>query len=478
MKLLDKILFTFLALLNFENAYSQNSEKVNGKLLAKNQLVEDYSILYASLINYHPTPFLYTNENDLSNYYQTQISAFPDTLSEREFYVMAKKLITLIKCGHTDGTISDRWTKGIANTSSLLPFEVNRIGFKVFIKKKSEEETELEVNSEVLRINNVSVETILHQMDSIQSRDGITLSYVKEATASNFRMYYLYLYGYQKEFIIEFVSGAGEIKKTTVKSLTKKLNDTPKPLLPESFKKISSNDWSIFATDTINNLAYLRINSFINRKDFKDYYKEIFLYLQKYPSRELIIDIRNNTGGFFGNGNTLLSYLTPEKFDFNFQKPKHKTEKNKYAKLGKWNRLTKIAFSLKPSKHRVKGQRTFTFSYKPKKQVFTGKINVITNGITFSQAALVASHLKEYGATMYGTETGGTENSTNAMVNYNVLLPNSGFKTRIVHYQVISNSTKGEFGFGVKPDYELIQNKGIGEDNVLIETVNIIARKY
>ncbi len=471
-----RLIFTLFTFFIPGLAFSQNAELIDGKILSKKQLTEDYSVLYSSLINYHPAPFLYTSETDFKEYFQRQESLLPDSLSEREFYIIAKSLVTMVKCGHTDLSVSDSWNNAIANKSLLLPFEVYCVDEKVFVKNTSEDEVkELEINNEIVSINNESVADILHQMYAIQSRDGNTLSYVREAVARNFRIYYLYLYGYQNEFLIEYVSSSGEIKTTTVKSLTKRLKEIPRPALLNSFKIIYSNDWSVFATDSINNLAYLQIKSFLNRKDFKEYYKETFLHLQKHPNLQLIIDVRNNSGGYYGNGNTLLSYLTPSKFEFNFQKPKGKTEKNKYAKLDKWNKLTKFAFSMKPGKHKVKGQRMETFTFKPKKPYYSGKVNVITNGITFSQAALFASHLKAYGAIFYGTETGGTESGTNAMLNYKVILPNSGFKASIAHYQVISNSSKGEFGFGVKPNFEIKPDYTITEDNILLEVMNIIS---
>lgn len=126
---------------------------------------------------------------------------------------------------------------------------------------------------------------------------------------------------------------------------------------------------------------------------------------------------------------------------------------NEYVKLSKWVKWTKVAFALKPSKHKVKGQTTETFTYKPSKYLFEGNVYVMTNGITFSQAALIAAQLKEYGAVFFGQETGGAENGCNGILKYELVLPNSEIAVTIPMYHVKSNSSKGEFGYGVKPDY-------------------------
>lgn len=455
--------------------YSQNSGLVDGKNLSNKQLYEDYDILYSSLVNYHPTPFLYTSESDFKKFYEKQKAAFPDSLSEREFYIIARQLISQLKCGHTYGDISDTWNNTVKGKNILLPFEVKYIEGKVFIKNTVDEAFDFNIGDRLISINNVPVETILKRMDSLQVRDGLSQSFVDEAIAIKFRMYYLFLYGDQDKYLVTYISEKGEQKQTTVKSILKNMKESKRAAFPENFKVQYANKWSLFAVDSVSNIAYLKIVSFSDRKEFKKYYKQVFSYLKQFPSLQLVVDLRDNTGGYFGNGNTLLTYLTPDKFEFTFQRPDRKIEKNKYTTLDMGNKLTKLAFSLKPSKYKKEGQKTHTFTYKPDKLIYTGKVNVITNGITFSQAALVAAQLKENGATFYGTETGGNETSTNAMVNYKVILPNSAFKAYIAYYQVISNSTKGAFGFGLKPDFELLPSSDSTIDNVLMEALSLLS---
>ena len=470
-------IIVLVSFLIFSESYAQNQELINGRMLSKRELIEDYEILHSSLINYHPIPFMYTSESEFNAFYQGQLSLFPDSLSEREFYVVAKKLTTLIKCGHTTGNISENWTAALKGQQVLLPFEIYRVDQTAYIRNTVEDSFDFKPGDQLLSINGISIERILEQMDSIQVRDGNSQSFVEAATQVNFRMYFIYLYGSQEKYLVEHTSGAGQINQTEVTSTSKKMKEVEKPPLPDNFRVSSSNEWSVFAFDTMNNIAYLQIKSFSNRSEFKEYYNNVFLKLQEYPGSQLLIDLRDNRGGFFGNGNNLLSYLTPQKFELNFQRPKKIETKNEYAKLDKWSKWTKVAFAVKPAKHRIKGQKSLTFSYKPSEPFFAGKVKVITNGITFSQAALVASHLKEYGATMFGTETGGTEMSTNAMINYKVVLPNSSYTASIAHYQVHANPTKGEFGYGVRPDYEIVRDFNTTEDNVLTEVLNRLTQK-
>ncbi|MDY0101746.1 MAG: S41 family peptidase [Lentimicrobium sp.] len=465
-------IITFMLLL-CQTTFSQQLLQAKDRILSKDQMIADYKILYTTLINYHPTPFLYTSESDLNAFFSTQLSTFDDSLTEREFHLIARKLIVNLKCGHTFCKPSDEWYSSMAGKNVLLPFNIRRAGNKAFIDNTIDKAIEFVPADEILAINDVSIQTILEEMSNIQERDGYTQSFANENIIKKFHTYYLFLYPVQDNAVITFKDKEGNIKRSTVKLSNKRMNTSDNSQLPERFRTYSKNSWSSLSIDTTNNNAYLRIKTFSNRNEFRKYYKEVFSIIADLKSPQLIIDLRDNTGGYFGNGNELLTYLTPNKFEFNFQRPKRKQSKNKYTSIDLMNRLTKLAFSVKPSRHKSKNQRIHTFTYKPNRPHYDGNINVITNGVTFSQAALVAAHLKHYGATFYGTETGGAENATNSMVNYKLILPNSRINVFIPYYQIVSNSTNGNIGYGVKPDIEILPDTDIKRDNVLLQVIEL-----
>lgn len=470
------LLLVHLTCLLQQKVSAQNSQLVDGKLLGPKELVEDYDILFSSLTNYHPSPFVFIKEESLEEYYLKQRAFLQDSLSEREFYIIAKKLITMLKCGHTAGNISNGWFNALSGNAVILPFEIYREDSKVFIGNTVDEPFDFKVGDELISINDLPIYSILEQLDSIQPRDGNTPHFASEALVLNFRMYYLLFYGYQSNFKIEYRSGDSN-KVTEVQSIPKRINKSSEISLPDNLNLIHSNSWSQFAVDTVKDIAYLQIQSFSDRKEYKEYYKLVFEELRKYPETKLIIDLRNNTGGYFGNGNRLLSHLTSTKFQFNFRRPKKDYEKNRYAKLNGWGKLTKLAFSLKPKKHRSEEYKVYTFSYRPQAPNYIKKVHVITNAFTLSQASVAAANLNESGAIFYGTETGGLETSNNAMLFYKVVLPNSKFKAKIPYYQVISNSTEGLYGRGIMPDYEITPIFNDHNDNVLLKVIELVTNK-
>lgn len=448
-----------------------------GKSITKQQAIEDINILYTALVNYHPNPYAYIADSTLKAYFLQQTTNLPDTIDELGFHFQCRQLIAQIKCGHTFAKPSDAWYASLKGKNVLLPFDVRIVNQRLFVSNTIDEKFEFKVGDEVLSINNVAAKDILEKMSVMQERDGNTQSFIYALIEKRFRTYLLFTMGIQDDYIIVYKSGKDPARKVTVAPTLKKLQEVKIAEPPANFIKITGNSWSALHLDTTLNTAYLKISSFSDRKEFKKYYKSVFILMKKEKSTNLILDIRDNPGGYFGNGNNLLTYLTPAKFDLTFQKPKRKQENNPYIGLKKWSKWTKLAFSLKPSRHRIKGQSTTTFTYKPSKYLFQGNVHVLINGITFSQAALVAAQLKENGAEFYGQETGGTEIGCNGILNYDLVLPNSELAVTIPVYSVKSNSSAGKSGYGVQPDYVIAGSIDNSKDYILEAVLSSVKNK-
>jgi len=152
MKLLISLFFTMVVCFSVGVAQAQDSVTLTLKTLTKDQMVEDYGLLYSTLINYHPAPFLYTPEGEFERFYQEQVEALPDSLDELEFNIVARKLIALLGCGHTLGKPSDAWYSSLKGQKVLLPFEVRSRENQVFISNTVEGEFDFQIGDEILNM--------------------------------------------------------------------------------------------------------------------------------------------------------------------------------------------------------------------------------------------------------------------------------------------------------------------------------------
>ncbi len=475
--ILKRILFILLVGIAYNGSVlSQNTSFAKGKMFAKQKAIEDYDILYSSLINYHPAPFFYVKESDLATFYESQKASITDSLSEIDFLFLCRKLITEIRCGHTQALPSDNWFKSIKGLKNQIPFEVKNIEGRLYISSTIDSTFDFHVNDELISVNTIPVQDIIDQLLAMETGDGFTQTFRNKIVEIRFRIYLVFLFGIPQEYVIGFRNSEGEVKQTIVQPTKEKIVEISQPALPENLKMIIENSWSSFSFDSEANLGYLKIKSFLEKKEYKKYYKQIFKYLKQHPNSKLILDLRDNPGGDFRHGNRFLTYLSSEKVLLNFERPRKDRAENEFVKFNGWDKVVQFAFAIKPRKYKAEGQITETFVYRPKKNAFNGKLYVITNGITFSQAALVSSHLREHGAMFLGQETGGAELGCNGILTYKLELPNSGIKLDIPAYHVKSNSTKGQFGRGVKPDFPIALTLNNSIDNTLMEVIKIVGK--
>ncbi len=61
----------------------------------------------------------------MNNY---QLNGLPDSLTELEIHLIARKRIAQIKYGHTYAKPSEEWYKEMATKNELQPFEVRKKG--------------------------------------------------------------------------------------------------------------------------------------------------------------------------------------------------------------------------------------------------------------------------------------------------------------------------------------------------------------
>lgn len=115
-------------------------------------------------------------------------------------------------------------------------------------------------------------------------------------------------------------------------------------------------------------------------------------------------------------------------------------------------------FNLMPDSDKEDPRRNYALKNNPKsKNHFNGDLYILTNGGTFSLGSYVSTYLKHRGdATFIGSETGGGEFGSNAVINYDLTLPESGIRVDIPYYFLDHQIPKGKnFGQGVQPDHEI-----------------------
>ena len=320
------------------------------------------------------------------------------------------------------------------------------------------------------------------------TRDGYNDSWPKAKVAKDFSGCYALFKGTPAVFDLEILGKNGQIQTIQVDGLT-----TPE-IIKNNKKRYPNRPAKVgnpLQFKIEKNIGILTIQSFDLptikkvKQQYKAFFKTTFQQIKQKKLAHLIIDLRDNGGGWPEVVDELFSYLIDQ--PYTNQTEAFTITKNlpnlKHYKHGLWE-LLDIRKSLKLKKegaiYRVTdGEKNTTIV--PAKNRFSGKIYVLANPFTFSAATSFMGMLKATNrGTSIGETAGGNPHQVTAWIMPVLVLPHSKIEAII---PIVCMKTKHPFpndGLGIIPDYfvkptieEVLQNK----DAVMKTTLNIIHKK-
>lgn len=435
-------------------AFGQTAEPIAEREFTPQQLRNDFAIVCQSLKEIHPSMYSFITEDSVNRLTQAISTELSHHMTELEFQVVLRKFIRHIRCGHTTARPSAEWYLEQAMDSKLLPFDVIVLDHQLFIKEAYDQEIVLTPGTEILTIDHRPSHEIIHEMWSIQEVDGFSITLEDKKIERLFKTYHLFLFGRSDEYEVEYANEKNEKQCIIVKGGVQK----PKASLPTVWDEagITTEGAKFYVHEEMDDLAVLDINNFASR-GYRKFYKTVFKEINRQEINHLVIDLRGNGGGYFPNGYRLLRYLLKDTYYMKFSRPKNKLERHDYLSMGWGSRLTRRLFGLMPDKDKANPDRNYQIRYQPiKKNPYNGKLYVFIDGGSFSMGSLVASRLnRDTDAIIFGEETGGGEYGSNAILMYNLVLPETKIRIFIPYYFLNHDIAVEMPGRGVIPNIEL-----------------------
>lgn len=438
---MKKILLSIIAIAAFTSL-------VNAQTLTKEQAKSDFKFCYDALKIAHPSLYRYTKEDEFNNIYKFLEARIPDSIYKEDFGELVNILVSTTRCAHTSASNAMK-----AKSNSVFNFPVIIYKNKLYAKGIKEYSTDTNL-VEIISINKIPAIEIVDRMLMLKTGDGFNQNFVEAYMSQNFNTFYNVLYKTPEEcsVVLKTEKGNKEIvvnrqKKYTVKS--------------------KENEWdAAVVMDTTSGLKILKLKNIpdtrvIRIKSFKrvnaTFYHTMFDGFKRDSVKQLVIDLRGNTGGNINNAFLLLNNIIDKDIYMYTERRKSKlapylTPKGK----AQWI-LGKALYDVYPKGQRWtdnNGLKYYRYSYKTQNlSKYNPHVIVITDGLTVSSASLVAAYLKYYNnAQIVGTESGGTYTGNNGRSFPEIVLPNSKINVRLPLFYINYFPGVPNYGKGVQVD--------------------------
>ena len=355
----------------------------------------------------HPGFNRYTSKERFDFLIDSTVQTITDSLTTIEFYRKVKPLFAQIGCLHTGVTLSDEYETYIDKAPTLIPFEIFIDADKRVFVTKNHSTAAIPLKSEILAINNKPIGEILGILLKSIPSDGYNETEKILMLNHRFAFWYRTIIDESQNFEVEILSN-DKWQRIDVQGISKEVFPTMDSLESSHKKQLNfkiANDVGVL---TIHSFAKSVIKR--NGQNFKKFIKATFKDLEEKQTKNLVVDLRYNTGGTDGNAALLASYFFDKPFRYwdriEVTEPVAKEIKGVYK-----------LFYRKPLKkdstyHWRTTWFTNEFDYykmqKPAKFPFAGRVYLLTNGLCLSSCAdvvAILAHNKK--AKVVGQESGG-----------------------------------------------------------------------
>ena len=472
-----RYLFLMIAMLLSSETIGQDSLKYF-KLSASDAL-EDYNLYTRILKETHPGLYRYTEETKMNNRIDSLSSTIKDSLYLYDFYKKIAWLNSSIKCSHSYVIPTKDFNSYMLKNPKSVPFYLIPVNGKFYVLFNGSTDTSIKPGFEVIAINDTPVTEIADVFKKHFWTDGnVDLGNNNVLQGRLFRTYYYMLVDQSEVLKFKFLDLEGtpvEKELQAVTTLDALKNYKKNPVNKEVFKLYQSKErkWQVLFPKDIPNTATLVIPGFAGKKVHSEeeairkmsvFMEEALQKIQKRKVNNLIIELRDNSGGWDIMGTTLISYLMQKQDSIAYYGPSftitNDTEFLKDSDLSEYD-LANIEKELEPQPDGTfKLKSAYNLSHgwiKKKANAFNGQVYILMNEYTASAASEFCAIVKSNQiGILVGQETNGTYGGLNGSTFINRALPNSKIliQTPLVkNYLAVKNIQP--LDRGVLPDYSI-----------------------
>ena len=281
----------------------------NSRIFNVQQLQADFQLFRDLLESNHPAIYLYESKENFDFTFDSAYASITREMTEVEFFRLLAPLVAKVNCGHTFIDFSSSYKEYRRNNVRLLPVGVAFLNDKAYIYQNYSRSSGIIPGIEILSINNSPVASILETLLNRIPSDGL----IETSKYRKINRYFFHLYSElidnPNDFELRCIA-PGEIDEFTLSLEALPYNDvwgTYRVLDPDTYGGARLALEIIESSST----AILTVNSFATgvTPDFKSFMQSSFQDMIGRNLKNLVIDLRGNSGGDPEYGADLISYL-------------------------------------------------------------------------------------------------------------------------------------------------------------------------
>lgn len=494
----NNLKYLFLTLLLVQNFISYAQLDLPKFTIA--QLQEDFKVFRYNLEQVHAGLYYYTPKSTIDAALDAAYAKIDHPMDEIEFHRLLTPLLPKIANGHTLFIPSQAYFKQRRSNHLIFPFSVYYDQGEVYVLRNSSNEDNIQQGAKIITINDTAVKEIFNHFVENETRDGANLTLPQATAAEAFSRLYAAHYGNPAMYKLELEQPTGELVTFEIAGLQLKdirVNREKRYGKPEKpWHEINNN---ALLLDIKKDIAIMTIRTFSSDyakkvgQKFKPFYKDAFAKIAAADVQHLIIDMRQNGGGDPMPTIELFRHLHDQPFPFyrdvtaitkKLPNPEYyasdvfTVKAASFLAMRKRGEVYAVKQNMLSSMAGLKGLKV---SKPAKKNIYKGKVYVLTDAGSFSATGEMAGIIKNYDRAIFiGEETGGNPSMNVSGLNPALILPNTKVRAFMSLWQWDMAVDLENRDRGLIPDYPVrnsIEDEIKGRDAVMEFTLDLIKKQ-
>jgi hypothetical protein len=449
----------------------------------------DFSFLYRTLKEAHIDLYAHRSKLEYDNYYRALAATIRGPMTSVAVATLFQKFVAFGRIGHAhiDAPIV-AFVSYLQGGGKLLPIFVRIDGARVLLTEPAEDSGTLRAGTEITAIDGIPIHNVLNRLSSYVSAERPYMVYA-QMEESFPALLWLDLGGVRSIMVTASVAGKALTVPVSAVTLAQRSALGAKFSSPSLSTDFSTRDYKLLD----NGIAYLRPGPFFNTEQpvsgaqpsyqaasFLTFIDDSFHKILASRATDLIIDLRNNPGGDNSFSDPMVAWFATRAFRFasSFTLKASAATKADYARQRAAG--TKIdpnfAHQMDAEAREPNGTR---YKYDlPLAQPrtgprFTGRVWILVNRHSYSNAASVAALVQDYGfGKVIGEETADVASNYASVQSFT--LPNTKISVIYPKSHFVRPNGKDEVS-GVTPDFSIPRAPITGtNDQVLYDAIALI----